>query len=98
MRQIRLQRLPVVAVIVRNEKSAFRANIEQARPHWVFAYAVRIAEHRMRNAISDRFPGLAIVGRFVDERIAIVHLMTIDSEVSRARAISGWFDVADCAP
>ena len=41
-----------------------------------------------------RLPRLAVVGRLVDERIAVVDLMQIDRDVRRARVVSRRLDVA----
>src|SRR5204863_8480164 len=54
--------------------------------------------HAARNAIRDRFPGLAVVLRLVDEWIAIVHLMKIDGEISCAGFVARRLDIADRAP
>ena len=53
MRQIVLHRLPIFAVIVRQVNSVFSADVKQTLTHGIFAHAMRITQHRVRNAIRD---------------------------------------------
>src|SRR5690348_7779864 len=59
---------------------------------------MRVTEHAAWNPVSDRGPRLAVIFRFVDERIAIVHLVKIDGDVSGAGFVTRRFDVADRSP
>src|SRR5215208_8115910 len=59
---------------------------------------MRITQHAPRNAVSDRFPRLAVVLCLVNERIAVIHLVEIDRQISSAGFVPGRLDVADCTP
>ena len=59
---------------------------------------MRVAQHRLRNAVRDLLPGLSIIGSLVDPRVAIVDLMTIDGEIRSARVVTRSFDIADRSP
>ena len=59
---------------------------------------MRVTQHRMRNAVGDQLPGLAVIRRLVNPRVAVVDLMAIDGDVRCARVVAGRFDIADCAP
>src|SRR5260370_8945265 len=57
-----------------------------------------IAEHARGNAVRDPSPGLTVVSRFVDERIAIIYLMKIHRNVGGARVVARCLDVGHGAP
>src|SRR2546423_4275101 len=98
MWQIVLQSFPVRAVVVRDINAIFRPDVKQTLPHRVLAHAMRITQHRMRNAIGDQFPGLTVISRFVNPWVAVVLLMAIDCDVSSASVVTRRFDVTDGAP
>src|SRR6185369_4254584 len=83
--------------VKRNVKTILRSHVKQSASHRILANAMRITQHTVRNAVSDRFPRPPEIRRLVDERIAIVHLVKVDRDVSSAWFVTRWFDVADRA-
>src|SRR5215471_14418768 len=57
-----------------------------------------IAQHAVRYAGGYRLPGIAVIGRFVNKRIPVIHLVKIDSDVGRPCLVAGRFNIADGAP
>ena len=98
MRQIELQRLPRRAVVVRNVEAVFRARVEQARHLRVFAHNTHVAEHRLGNAAAQRLPRLAVIGRLINVRVAVVDLMAVNRNVGRAARVPRGFNVVDRTP
>ena len=61
-----------------------RSGEEHAAPIRVFGNRHDVRERMpRRQAGADLFPCLTEVGRFVDERIAVVHQMQIDDDIRR---------------
>ena len=88
VRQPRLQRRPALAVIEGDVQAIFGAEIEQPAPNGVLPNDVRVAEGALRNPVDDQLPGLAVIARLIDPRIAIVLLMRVDDEVGRGRIVA----------
>ena len=98
VRQSGLEREPVLPLVCREVHTVLGAEIEHALLDWIFADAVRVAVNALLNVAADRFPGLAVIGRFIHERIAVVDLVQVDGDVRGARVIPRRFDVTDGAP
>ena len=98
VRQVHLQRLPVLAIVERHVGAVLGAEIEQPALDRIFAHAMRVAQHRVRDAVRDQFPRCAEISRLVDEGISVVHLMKLDRDVCRAGVVARRLDVADASP
>ncbi len=76
MRQIQLQRLPVVAVIERNPYRVFGPGKQQALADGIFAHRVHGTE--VGQAARDQLPTLAAIVRAIDIWMRIVDAETTD--------------------
>ena len=83
VRQIQLQRLPVIAIVKRNPDGIFRAGKQQAFAHRIFAHRVDRAE--IGQAGGDQLPGLAAIVRAVDVRMQVVDAEAADGGVGGCR-------------
>ena len=63
VRQVVLQRLPVLAIVERHVHAVLRPEIQEATLHGILAHAVRVAEHRMRDAVRNQLPRCAVISR-----------------------------------
>src|ERR1700735_3923827 len=70
MRQIQLQRFPVIAVVEGNPHAGSSSGKEQALPDGDFAHGVDRSV--IRETVSDQLPGLASIVRMVDIRMKVV--------------------------
>src|SRR2546425_6233638 len=70
MRQIQLQRLPIVSIVEGNVNGAFRAGVEQTFSHRIFAHHVACAA--IRNAFCNFRPRFSEIARAVNVRAQIV--------------------------
>ena len=98
VRQIHLQRLPVLPIVERHVHRILSPEVQEAAANRIFLDAVCPAQHAVWNPVGDRLPRLAVVVRLVHIRIAIVRVVEIDREVGRRRVVMGRFDAADPAP
>ena len=98
VRQIQLKRLPMPAVIERDEHPEFRARVKQPFAIGIFAHhARRPIGWNSILAVSQTGPGLAIVVRAINVRLIIAEQITIRSVIGRAFAVGRWFDVLDAS-
>ena len=67
-------------------------------PHRILVDHLGVAQHALRDAVDDQLPRLPVVGRPVDERIAVVHLVEVHGEVGRAGVVARRRDAAHRAP
>ena len=81
-----------------NIDRVLRPQIEQPFSDRIFMNPVAVAENALGNTGGDGFPGPAVICRFVDEGIAVVHLVKVDGNVGLGGVELGWLDVADCPP
>src|SRR5207302_10643973 len=72
--------------------------VEQTAPHQILANHVRIGEGAPGNPVDNLLPALAVIGRLVDERVPIVHLMEVDGDVCGGGVVARRLDVAHGAP
>src|SRR5208282_1453037 len=80
LREIHLQRLPVRAVVVRDEDAGFGSRVKKAAVLWVLADHVNV--RGVGNSIRQLRPLLAVTGGPVDVRTEIVQAMAVDSDIS----------------
>src|ERR1044072_9451551 len=59
---------------------------------------MRVAKHVAWNAVRNRTPRLTVIAGLVNKRLAVVHLMEINRDVSGAGVVTRRFNVADRAP
>jgi hypothetical protein len=81
MRQVQLQRLPVIAIIKRYPDGIFCARVKKAFAHGIFAN--RVDRTKIRKAGSDERPILAAVVRAVDVRVRVVDAETANRGICR---------------
>jgi len=86
VRQILLQRLPMIAVVERDVHAAFGAGEEQSLSSWIVADDAREASTRLigREARDDLRPGLSEIARAEDVWRVIAVAMVVDRDVRRA--------------
>ena len=78
---------PVSAVVERHVQRILGAGVQHALAHRIFAHHVHVAEHTLRNIVTDTRPGLAEVCCLVDVRIAIIDEVRVDRNVRRAGVV-----------
>ena len=59
---------------------------------------MRVAEHAVRNSVGNGRPGLSVIRGLVGKRVANVHLVKVDTDVSRPRVVARSLDVAHRSP
>src|SRR5277367_795889 len=96
MRQIQLQRLPVVAVFEGNVDRSFGAGVEQAFAHRVFAN--HVDGRVVRQTVGDFRPRFAVIARAVNMRTQIVETETVDGGVRGGSIRVRSLDDGDFAP
>ena len=96
MRQIQLQRLPIVSIVEGSVDGAFRAGVEQTFSHRIFAHHVACAA--IRNAFCNFRPRFSEIACAVNVRAQIVEPERIDRRVRRARIEVRSFDDGNFAP
>ena len=92
-RQVQLERLPVRAVVERDEHAELGAGVQQA-------LAIRILTHDARRpvrrnavlAVGQPRPGLAVVVGAVDVRLVVAEQVTVRREVRRSLAMRRGLD------
>src|SRR2546429_19608 len=92
--EIQLERLPVRAVVKRDENAEFRSGVEQTFAVWILTHDA--GRPICRNAvlpISQTCPGLAVVIGAINVWLIVAKQPTIDGVVSRASAMRRWLDV-----
>src|ERR1700676_2999082 len=94
--QVELQRLPVVAIVERNEYRALRTCEEQTFALGIFAH--HIARAARRNALRDFRPRLAEVARPINMRTQVVKAKAVDGNVSGSGIEMRSLDDRDLAP
>src|SRR5579875_257295 len=94
--QIALQRLPVRAIIKRDEDAYLGSGIEQAAALRVFANDAR--ESVLGNAIGDFCPGAPIIVGFVEIGPEVVEFVARSGQIGRSRVMWRWFNDADERP
>src|SRR5580700_8150700 len=80
MRQVQLQRLPVITVIERNPHRSFSSSKEQALADGILANCI---DRRIRQAVCDQLPGLATIVRSVDVGSEVVDPKAADRGIGR---------------
>ena len=94
VRQIQLKRLPVSAVIERNEDAELCARVKQSFAIGIFAhYARRPVGRNPILAVSQTLPGLAIIIGAINVRLIVAEQITIYGVVGRAFAMRRGFNV-----
>src|SRR2546422_11609147 len=78
----RLERLPGRAAVTRVPQGRVGAEREQAAGIGVLAHDAR--RHILGEALRDVGPGLPVVAGLIDEGLAVVQLVAVDSDVGRA--------------
>ena len=96
--QVVLERQPVFPIIERDIDRVLGAQVKEPPADRVLVNPMAVAEDALGNSRGQRDPGIPIIGRLVDERVAAVHLVEIDGEVGRSRIIAGWLNVAHGPP
>src|SRR5467141_3079378 len=96
VRQIQLQRLPIVSIVEGNVHGAFRSGEEQTLARRIFAHYV--AGAAIGNIFCDFRPRLAEIARAVNMRAQIVEPERIDRRVRRACIEVRSFDNRNFAP
>ena len=96
VRQIELQRLPIVSIVEGNVNGAFRAGEEQTFANRIFAH--HVAGAAIGNIFCDFRPRFAEIARAVNVRAQIVEPERIDRGVRRARLEVRSFDDRNFAP
>ena len=95
-RQIKLQRLPVRAVIKGNPRARLGAGIEQALALRIFPHGMNVGA--VGESASDWRPGLAEVSGFKNVGLEIIEPVGVDGGVGGPRCEPRWFDQADHGP
>ena len=95
-RKIELQRLPALAIVERNVDAGFRAGKQQAFAHSVFAHGMHVSS--CGNSVDDLSPRFAEVVRAIDVRRDVVHLVTVDRDVSSRGVMRRSVDQTHHAP
>src|SRR5512140_3525999 len=75
MRQIQLERLPVVAIIERDENAQFRSTEEQSATLRVLRDVLHI--NAGRQAIRDPLPSLAAIAGTIDVRLVVFETVAV---------------------
>src|SRR5215470_3630488 len=83
VREVEFERLPVIAVVERNEDRAFCASKQQSLSLGVFAY--NVARGAVGNASADLRPSFPRIAGAVNMRAQIIQPERIDRRVGRAR-------------
>src|SRR6266849_5878543 len=79
-REIELQRLPMRAIVKRNPNARLRPRVQQTFALGIFADGVNIGI--IREAGEEFRPRFSIVAGLENERLEIVELVSVDSDVS----------------
>ena len=95
-RQVELQRLPVVAVVKRDEHTQLGTGDEQAATFGIFFDRLHVDARRQ--AAGDLLPRLARVLRAIDVRIVVLEAMTIDRGIRFVRVEMRRFEHRHLAP
>ena len=95
-RQVQLQRLPVVAVVERDEDAELGAGVEQTAPLRILFDRLQVDAGR--KTARDLLPRLAGIARAVDVRFVVLEPMTIDRRVRLVRVEVRRLHHDDLAP
>ena len=95
-RQVELQRLPVVAIVERDENARLGAGEEQSLPFRVLSHGVDV--RRGLQPLGDGRPRLPAIVRPVDIGREIVELVRVDGDVCRVGVEVRRFDERDLRP
>src|SRR6266566_6042628 len=96
VRQIELQRLPIVSIVEGNIDGTFRSREEQALAHRIFAH--HVARSAIGNPFCDFRPRFSEIARAVNVRAQIIKPERIDRGIRRARVEVRRFDNGNFAP
>src|SRR5437588_8700221 len=96
VRQVQLERLPIIAVIEGDIYRAFSSGKEQAFVPRIFAHD--IAGSARWNTIADFYPGFAEIARAIDVGTQIVETERVDCRIRGAGVEVGGLNDRDFAP
>jgi len=96
VRQIQLQRLPVVAIVEGNPNTLFRAGKEQPFSQRILAN--RVDGCVIRQTIGDALPGLAAIVRSINVGVRIVNSEAADGSISGSIIEVRSDELCDFAP
>ena len=94
--EIELERLPLFAIVERNEYADLGAGEKQALAFRIFANGVD--DSASRQAVDDFIPGLATIVRAQDVRLQVVKADAVDGRVGRGGVKPRGLDERNLAP
>ena len=98
-RQVRLQRLPMVAIVERYVDAMLGARIQQSPAHRILPHHVhRLHRPAIGEAIRDQCPGRATIARAIDIRAWIIDPVPVDGEIGDPHVVVGWLHDSDLRP
>ena len=95
-RQVQLQRLPMRAVIKRNEDARLSPRVEQSPSLRIFADSVHV--RAIGNSVHNCAPRFPQIGRFENIRLKVVKLMSIHRDVSSVAVVRRGINQIDSTP
>ena len=94
--EVQLERLPVRAVIERNENAELCARVKQ--PSFLRIFADRVHVRSIRNSVRNSSPCFPQIGSFENIRLEVVEFMSIYRDVSAVGVVRRRIDEIDGAP
>ena len=94
--QVKLQRLPTVAVVERDVQPRFRTGIKQSTLVWILTNHAR--ERRVGNSVRDLLPGLSVIAGAIEIGPIVVPLVHRPRNVGGAGIVRRGFERVDLDP
>ena len=88
----------MVALVERVVHTIAGTGEQQPRAVGIIAHAAHIGQSVLGQVAIDPLPGLAVIGRLVDERVAVVREMQIDADIGAGRIKARGRNAGDRAP
>src|SRR5215208_3018208 len=93
--KIATKRLPAVSVIEAHPYAFLGSGVKKSAACWIFAH--NASEFISRNSCYDELPRRAVIGRPVDVRLQVIHLVVIRRDVRCSGSEARRLDHRDAA-